>query len=92
MTAPGPLILVAKVVGDEDVPNVTPDPALPAAPVETPAPQMEIKPAAGVPPVQKHSASFVFVGAVALAWAGTAGVVWAGFKATAKFDETDLPL
>jgi len=39
-----------------------------------------------------HSASILFFGAMVLAWAGTAGVVWAGFRATARFDETDFPL
>jgi len=39
-----------------------------------------------------HPASILFLGAMALAWAGTAGVVWAGFKATARFDDTDFPL
>jgi hypothetical protein len=51
-----------------------------------------IEAADAAPPVEKQSSPVVFLGAVALAWAGTAGVVWAGFKATAKLDETDFPL
>jgi cell division septation protein DedD len=42
-------------------------------------------------PQTSHQATILFFGAIGLAWLGTAAVVWAGFRATTKLDEMDLP-
>jgi hypothetical protein len=87
---------VQPVSGDEteDHQDEAPAPAAPPAriAVELPFDAPETEAAEQAQAASSHSASLLFFGAMALAWAGTAGVVWAGFKATARFDETDFPL
>jgi hypothetical protein len=73
---------------EAQAPAATPAPIIVHLPFDAPSAVV----AEQAPAASSHSASVLFFGAMALAWAGTAGVVWAGFKAGAKLDETDFPL
>jgi hypothetical protein len=42
-------------------------------------------------PISGQSAAALLIGTMALAWAGTSVVVWASFRATARFDDRDFP-
>jgi len=91
--AEGEIVQPATELPAGDTAAGAPEPPQPAPPivVEIPSDWPAGAAAGAATPQSSEPAVFVYFGAIALAWTGTAAMVWAAFKAQARVDATDFP-